>query len=168
MMGVSRIYTVDLFENRLKLSSKYGSDICFNLSNKKHSEAFEELKDKIDMIDAVVDTMGNNLWKNGNTRNLAIFLLKRHGKYIAWGHPTENAEINIRRISNEAIILRGFEPGIQKSDELIKYGAELIALKKLNVSDMITHHFPLNEVEQGLKLCKYQHGDVIKVALDIH
>jgi 2-desacetyl-2-hydroxyethyl bacteriochlorophyllide A dehydrogenase len=168
LVGASRIYTLDLFENRLKLSSKYGANFIYNLSNKTHSEAFKDLQSKLGQIDAVVDTMGNNLWKDGNTRNLAVFLLKRHGRYIAWGHPTEDAQINIRRISNEDIVLRGFEPGMQKSNDLIKFGAELIANKRLNVSDMITHHFPLDEVEEGLKLCKAHHGEVIKVVLDVN
>jgi len=168
LVGVSRIYTLDLFDNRLKLSAKYGADFTYNLSKKKHSEAFKDLQSKLGQIDAVVDTMGNNLWKDGNTRNLAVFLLKRHGRYIAWGHPTEDAQINIRRISNEDIVLRGFEPGMPKSNDLIKFGAELIATKRLNISDMITHHFPLDEVEKGLKLCKAHHGEVIKVVLDIN
>jgi threonine dehydrogenase-like Zn-dependent dehydrogenase len=161
------VYTLDLFDNRLELSKKYGSDYSYNLTNKNYTEALNELKEKFGQIDVVIDTIGMDLWKAGNVRNLALYLLKRHGLYIAWGHPTEDAMIDIRRISNEDIILRGFEPGIPKSNDLIKFGEELLSSQRINVTDMITNHITLEEVEKGLNLCKNDHDKVIKIVIDI-
>jgi 2-desacetyl-2-hydroxyethyl bacteriochlorophyllide A dehydrogenase len=167
MMGISKVYTLDLFENRLNLSRKFGSDFTYNLNGKPHAEVLTELRSKIGQIDMVFDTIGKDLWKMGNTRNIALYMLKRHGKYVAWGHPTELVELDMRRISNEDITLRGFEPGISKSNELIKFGEELMSSKKIDIFDMITHHFSLDKVVDGLNLCKSNHDKVIKVVIDI-
>lgn len=167
LFGASRVYTLDLFNNRLELSKKYGSNLAYNLTGKDYETALSELKNIFQYVDVVIDTIGKDLWQSGNVRNLALYLLRRHGSYIVWGHPTENAVIDLRRISNEDIILRGFEPGMQKSNELIKFGEELLSSQRINVTEMITNHITLDDLEKGLKLCKNNHDEVIKIVVDI-
>jgi threonine dehydrogenase-like Zn-dependent dehydrogenase len=111
--------------------------------------------------------MGNHRWKNGNAIDLGLSLLKRGGIYEIFGHPTEDQPLNTRRLSNENIIMRGFEPGYDVSRRLIRFGEKLVSSGKLKVKGMITHSFPLDELEQGLKMCRDHHNEAIKVVVAI-
>jgi len=168
LAGASRVTAVDLFDFRLAKSKELGTDFVYNLAQKTFDEAFTELKQELGELDFVIDAMGNHRWSNGNSVNLALNLLRRHGRYVIFGHPTMNVEVNMRRVSNEDIIMRGFEPGWERSNHLIKHANRLVSQGKINVKDIITHHLPLEEVEKGLVLCRDHKDQTIKVIFDVH
>ena len=166
LAGASRIYCLDLYDNRLSKSRELVADYICNLSNKNFDEALELLKQEIGDIDLVIDAMGNNRWDNGNTVNLALNLLKRHGKYMIFGHRL-NDSINMYLISNEDIIMRGFEPGIVITQKLANFAVELVSTGRIKAKELITHHFPLDDLEKGLLKCRDDLHETIKVIIDI-
>ncbi len=167
LFGAAVIAAVDVFDFRLQKSKEFGADYVFNLAGKNQETAYEEMKKVLGPVDFVLDAMGNHRWKNGNSIDLGLSLLKRGGIYEIFGHPTEDQSLNTRRLSNENITMRGFEPGYDTSRRLIRFGEKLVSSGRLKVKEMITHVFPLDELEQGLKLCKDHHNETIKVVISI-
>jgi len=167
LAGASKIYTVDLYKNRLAKSRDLTADYTLNLRDKSQEEALDVLKQDVGEIDTVIDAMGDNRWKNGNTIELALNLLRRHGRYIIFGHRGVNDSINTYLVSNEDITIRGFEPGIIRTRELADFAVDLVSNGRIKAADLITHHFPLEEIEKGLKKCIYDLNETIKVIIDI-
>jgi len=165
--GASHVATVDIFENRLAKSLELGADFVYNLSDKTFDQALQHLKNELGPLDMVIDAMGNHRWKNGNAINLALYLLKRHGRYTVFGHPTQDQLVNTRILSNNDITMRGFEPGWEKSRDLIQFADQLLSAGQIRVKEIITHHFPLAELEKGLILCRDHLDKTIKVVIDV-
>jgi 2-desacetyl-2-hydroxyethyl bacteriochlorophyllide A dehydrogenase len=165
--GASTVSAVDLFENRLAKSSELGTDFIYNLSNKTYDQALQYLKNEIGPLDMVIDAMGNHRWEKGNTINLALNLLKRHGRYVVFGHPTQDQFVNMRILSNNDIIMRGFEPGWEKSRDLIQFADQLLSTGQIRVKEIISHHFPLEDLQKGLILCRDSLEKTIKVVIDV-
>ncbi len=167
LFGAAVVASVDVFDFRLQKSLELGADYAFNLEGKSQDEAFREIRNVLGQVDFVIDAMGNHRWRKGNAIDLGLSLLKRGGTYQVFGHPTEDQPFNIRRLSNENITMKGFEPGYHVSRRLIRYGEELVSSGKLKVKEMITHNFPLDELEQGLKMCRDHHNEAIKVVIAV-
>jgi L-iditol 2-dehydrogenase len=167
LFGAGFVGTIDLFENRLLLSSKMGADLTYNLRDKSQAQAQEELMDLVGKVDFIIDAMGNHRWKEGNAINLGLSLLRRGGIYQIWGHPTEDQPINTRWISNENYTVKGFEPGWEISRKLIEFGERLVAMGKIDIKSLITHRLPLDRLEEGLILCRDHHDSTIKVVIKV-
>ncbi|MDZ7260527.1 MAG: zinc-binding dehydrogenase [candidate division KSB1 bacterium] len=167
LAGASKVSAVDLYENRLAKSKELGIDFVYNLTGKVFDKALQELRNKIGVLDFVIDAMGNHRWKGGNTINLALTLLRPHGRYVVFGHPTEDPPVNMRLLSNNDIIMRGFEPGWEKSRELIRFANQLISTGRVRVKELITHHFTLHDLEKGLIQCRDHPDKTIKVIIDV-
>ena len=167
LAGAAKIYSVDLYDNRLAKSKELAADYTLNLADKKFEEALEILKQEVGEIDLVIDAMGNNRWTQGNTIELALNVLKRHGRYIIFGHRGTNDSVNTYLISNEDITMRGFEPGLSNTKNLAGFAVDLVSSGRLKVRDLITHHFALDELEKGLKKCRDDLHETIKVIIDI-
>jgi L-iditol 2-dehydrogenase len=167
LAGVSKLYAVDLYANRLAKSRELAADDTLNLDGKSYVEAFESLSQMVGRVDAVIDAMGDNKWSQGNSIDLALNLLKRHGRYIIFGHRGTNDSINTQLISNEDIIMRGFEPGLEVTKRLCDFAVDLIASGKIKAKELITHHLPLDKLEVGLNKCLNELDKTIKVIIDI-
>jgi 2-desacetyl-2-hydroxyethyl bacteriochlorophyllide A dehydrogenase len=165
--GASKVSAVDLFDNRLAKSKELAADYVLNLSNQTYNDALEILKSEVGTPDLVIDAMGNHLWQGGSTINLALALLKRHGQYMIFGHPTIDPPVNMRLLSNNDIVMRGFEPGWEKSRDLINFANKLISSGQIKVKNMVTNHFPLEDLEKGLILCRDHRDKTIKVIIDV-
>ncbi len=167
LVGVAKLYTVDLFSNRLAKSKELAADDTLNLNGKSYEEAFDILSQMVGKVDAVIDAMGDNRWTQGNSIDLALNLLKRHGRYIIFGHRCTNDSINTQLISNEDITVRGFEPGLEITKNLSNFVVDLVSLKKIKVKELITDHLPLEKLETGLNKCYNELDKTIKVIIDI-
>jgi len=167
LAGIDKLYTVDLYANRLAKSKELAADDTLNLDGKSYGEAFDILSQMIGKVDVVIDAMGDNRWTQGNSIDLALNLLKRHGKYIIFGHRGKNDSINTQLISNEDITMRGFEPGLIKTKELTDFTVELVSSGRIRAAELITHHFPLVDLEKGLHKCLHDLHETIKVIIDI-
>lgn len=167
LAGVAKIYAVDLYANRLAKSKELAADDTLNLDGKNYEEAFDILSQMVGKVDAVIDAMGDNRWSQGNSIDLALNLLKRHGRYIIFGHRSKNDSINTQLISNEDIIMRGFEPGLAKTKELTDFAVDIVSSGKIKATELITHHFPLHDLEKGLIMCRDHPEETIKVVIDV-
>lgn len=167
LFGAAIVGAVDVYDFRLQKSLELGADFVFNLTGKNQQSAFEEMRKTLGQVDFIIDAMGNHRWKQGNAIDLGLSLLKRGGIYEVFGHPTEDQLVNIRRLSNENNIMRGFEPGYDISRRLIRYGEELVTSGKLKVKELITHCLPFSDLEHGLKLCRDRHNETIKVVIEV-
>lgn len=167
LFGAAVVAAVDVYDFRLQKSLELGADYIFNLTGKNQESAFQDMRRVLGQIDFVIDAMGNHRWKGGNAIDLGISLLKRGGTYQIFGHPTEDQLVNTRKLSNENILMRGFEPGYDVSRRLIRFGETLVSSGKLKVKEMITHQLPLDDLEHGLKLCRDHHNETIKVVIGV-
>ncbi len=168
LFGAGFVGTLDLFENRLSKSAELGADFTFNLRGKSEIQAREELMELVGKVDFIIDAMGNHRWKEGNSINLGLSLLRRGGIYQIWGHPTEDQPINTRWVSNENYTIKGFEPGWDVSRKLMEFGERLVVAGKINIKSIITHRLPLDQLEEGLILCRDHLDRTIKVVININ
>jgi L-iditol 2-dehydrogenase len=156
-MGASKIFATDIDDNRLKIAYKMGADVVIN--------ARENVPEEV---------------KKQNNRKLADLVILCAGVSSAARQAMESVEL-----SGTILLFAPTEPGVDVSmpmfdlwNKQVKIvstyaGApkdladsiELIRNKKVVVTDMITHRFPLKDAEKGFKLAA-QAKDSIKIIIE--
>jgi len=149
--------TLDLIDWRLEKSRQLGADFAFNPAK----AAKEEILDQVGEVDLVIDAVGNS-----RGINLGIDLLRPGGRYVIFGHATEDQAIAMREICIKDLKVTGFSCPDEKNIDLINLGQRLVAAGEIQLKPLITHHVPLDDLEQGLALCR-RHEKVLKVIVDI-
>jgi 2-desacetyl-2-hydroxyethyl bacteriochlorophyllide A dehydrogenase len=155
LFGAGTTIGIDLIENRLKKSQEVGTDIVINPKQPD--------KSLFGKVDVVIDAVGNS-----KGINLGLDLLRPEGRYLIFGHATEDQKISMRDICLKDIHMSGFSCTMEKTTDLINFGQKLVAQGRLKLKPLITHHVTLDDLEKGLKLCKNSPADTLKVIADIH
>lgn len=142
--GVTKIIATDVNNYRLQFAKKFGADFIFN--------ADENLKEKILQIN-------NNKLANiviictgaVSAFNQALNLVDRGGTvlFFAATEPGINLSVPVNDFWRNSITLM---PSYGAAPNDLENAMKLLQSKKINVSNMITHKFSLNEIQKGFNL----------------
>ena len=156
-MGASKIFATDINDYRLKIAKKIGADIVINAKEnvpkvvKKHNDGR--------LADLVIPCVGV-------PSAIKQALESVHpGGTILFFAPTEpgvDIPFPLFDLWNKQVKMVSTYAGAPKD---IKEAIELIRSKKVKVTDLITHRFPLSKAAEGFKLAA-QAKNSIKIIIE--
>ena len=156
-MGASKIFATDINDYRLKIAKKIGADIVINAKEnvpkvvKKHNDGR--------LADLVIPCVGV-------PSAIKQALESVHpGGTILFFAPTEpgvDIPFPLFDLWNKQVKMVSTYAGAPKD---IKEAIELIRSKKVKVTDLITHRFPLSKAAEGFKLAA-QAKNSIKIKIE--
>ena len=168
LLGAARVVGVDLLPNRLERSRAWGADVAYDLSGKSYTHALGDLRDAVGgEADLVIDASGKGIWEGGNSINLGLELLRWAGRYVVYGLPTRDLEVNARLIGMKGITFKGIDTPPHEVASLLSLGERWVAAGRLPIHELVTHRVPLERVAEGLALCRDRPGEVLKVMVDV-
>ncbi|MBN1217057.1 MAG: alcohol dehydrogenase catalytic domain-containing protein [Candidatus Lokiarchaeota archaeon] len=157
MKGAAKVIMTDISENRLKQAQKYGANEIINANEDIFSIIKNLNEDR--MPDSIIVCTGaltaaNQALKCVGAGSTILF--------FAVPKPGINLDIPINDYwRNEVIIMTSYGAAPPDLDEAY----ELISNKKINVSDIISHRFPLNKVQEAFNMvCNADNS--LKVIID--
>jgi threonine 3-dehydrogenase len=156
--GAAKILVADVSERRLTLASSLGADVAFDSRTPDWPQrARRETHDQGPEV--LLEMSGHPA-----AIRAGFVALRNGGTAALLGLPSEPVAIDL---PNDIIFKGATVLGIngRKMFETWYQVENFLLSGHLNLDPIITHHLPLTEIEQGLKLM--QSGDAIKVILEV-
>jgi alcohol dehydrogenase len=147
-------------EYRFPLAKEFGADYCINVEKEDVIERVNDIT-KGRMADVVVDVTGN-----ANAVVTSIDLVRPQGTVVVAGDPGKGvtSPIETEKLVTKEIKLQGAH---SRGIEAVNVAVRLVESKKYPFEKMVTHKFPLREVEKALLTAGREIPDVqpIKVVI---
>ena len=164
--GASTIFAVDIEDFRLEHAKRLGATYALNDRHGKALARIKEISAQLQRcalsasgVDAAFETAGTLV----TTRN-TLAAPRPGGVAVLVGLPPDpTVEFDIVSVASREIDIRGqfryanrYPPGIA-----------LAASGQVDVSSLVTHHFPLAQAEQALKFADQHKAEALKVMVDV-
>tara|TARA_R110002111_G_scaffold3014_11_gene19661 strand:+ start:2309 stop:3364 length:1056 start_codon:yes stop_codon:yes gene_type:complete len=159
-MGAREIIGIDLLESRLQISPSMGATatIC-NL----HTEPVEAVREilKGELPDIVIEAVGHA----DQQLNLCIELCRQAGSILVFGVPPETIDqVRLRDLVFKNITIHSsINPDFSRDFPL---AMQWLAEGRIDVTPIITHRFPLADIQQAFELFRDRRDGVIKVIVE--
>jgi S-(hydroxymethyl)glutathione dehydrogenase / alcohol dehydrogenase len=160
MVSAHPIIGVDLHDTKLDMASRWGLTHTFN-STKEGPALAEKIRSLVGKngADVVVDTTGNT-----RVIELAYDLTHPDGRTILVGVPRAGEKVSIYTLPlHFKKILKGSHGGSVSPDIEIPRLINLIHAEKMTLDGLITHEFPLDQVNDAL--ATHRSGTAARVVL---
>ena len=143
---------------RLQAAKKFGADVLINFENEDPVTAVMEATEQFG-VNEVIECSGA-----AGTLNQSVRMVAKGGSVILMGVPSDKViePLPFKHIVHNEIAIFGSRANPNVSWKII----ECIASKKVNVKDLITHTFPLEEFEKALDVFVNRKEGVIKVVIE--
>jgi len=155
--GVTETYIADLIKYRLEYAERLGADVTIN--------ALEE--DAVSLIKKLTGGRGVDVLieASGSPKCIqqAIEAVKPGGRIVLVGYPLVEVPINVDKILMKELDIRG----VHRYANVYPTAIKLVSLGKVNVKDLITHVFPLEEILDGFRAHIEKIGNPIKIQVEI-
>jgi L-iditol 2-dehydrogenase len=145
LRSFGKVIATDINEYRLKMADKFGADLVLNAKDNllEKIKSFNEGRG----VDLVILCAGAS-----SAISEAFKLVDRGGTILFFASAEEGFQmplpINEVFWKNEITLVSSYAANPKEHLEAL----ELIASKKINVQDMITHRFSLNDIQKGFNL----------------
>jgi threonine dehydrogenase-like Zn-dependent dehydrogenase len=142
-MGARRIIGIDPLESRLKLSRSMGATdtVCA-----KGVDAVEQVREILsgDLPEIVIEAVGHR----GQALNDAIELTRPFGRILYFGVPGDTIDgVKLRdALFKNLVISTSIHPDFERTFPL---AMQWIAEGRVNLRPLITHRFPLSQIQQA-------------------
>lgn len=152
------IFATDLVDYRLQKAKENGVKHCINPGEEDLKDSIMSLTDNKG-VDIVINTVGvSSVYQQG------LELIAKGGHYLFFAE-TYNKE----KISFDPNLIYSkeldFVGSYSSSPDYYQMGLDLIKYKKINVKRLITHHFPLDEINTAINLAN-EAKDSLKIMLN--
>ena len=157
--GASKIFTTDIDDFRLKTAKKMGADVVINAKKNVPDEVKKHNNGKL--ADIVILCAGVS-----SAAKQAMTSVAAGGTILLFA-PTEpglEVPFPLFDLWNKQVKIVSTYAGAPRD---LKEAIDLIKSKKVRVTDLITHRFPLSETAEGFKLAD-QAKDSIKIIIEPH
>lgn len=152
-IGARHVVISDVNEYRLDLARKMGATRAVNVNNQSIKEVMDELEMN-EGFDLGLEMSGNPIALN------ELFKLMNHGGHVALlGIPPPDTAIDWNQVIFKGLIVKGIY-----GREMFETWYKMIAMLQsgLNVSPVITHHFPVDDYQEAFQImASGQSGKVI-------
>lgn len=162
-LGARRVIAVDLDERRLALSPHFGATDCVH---NKAASALEQLEELTGgrLVDVVIEAAGEV-----DAINLAVELVRKNGRTLFFGYPrgqylSFNFEKFFHKCCDATTIV-----GVSDEQDLVstRMAIDTIARGEIDVSPLITHHFPFDRVIEAYELHRTRADGAVKIVIDM-
>lgn len=156
--GASEIISIGKHEFRMEIAKKMGADHIL----KYPDDDIVKLITKItggEGVDVVLEMSGSQ-----DAINQGLTVLKKGGRFTAFGIPSGKVEIDL---ANDIIFKGANIVGIsgRKMFDTWYRVAGLLESKRIDISPVITHKFPLEEFKKGFELMMSEERKAAKILL---
>ena len=155
--NVNACYITDKIKARVEAAKKAGATWAGNPD--KQDIVKEILKQQPDGVDAAFECAGEQ-----ETINQCVDLLRPGGTLILTGIP------RLDRISLAIDLLRRKEitvVNIRRQNQCTQNAIDMVASGKVDVDFMVTHHFPLERIQEAFEIVAGYHDGVIKAIINV-
>lgn len=159
-MGAREIIGIDLLESRLQVSPRMGATATICNQNSDPVAALRDIL-KGELPDIVIETVGHA----DQQFNLCIDLCREAGRILVFGVPPETIDqVRWRDLLFKNITVHTSINPDFKRDFLL--AMQWLSEGRIDVSPIITHRFPLSEIQQAFELFRDRKEGVIKVIVE--
>jgi threonine 3-dehydrogenase len=158
--GAAPIYCIGKHKVRIEILKKMGADYIYSIKEGSTTEQVLEATHGHG-VDVVLEMTGAQ-----NAINQGLRLVKKGGTFTAFGLPDGNVSVDL----NDGVIFKGSRIiGIsgRKMFETWFQTANILGNRRVDVSPVITHKFPLKDFEKGMKATKNPQRDCGKVVFTL-
>ncbi len=159
LMGASLIIGVDSVDTRLEMSKKMGADVVINYQEQDPVEAVKRLTGGRG-ADVAIEALGTQVTFENCLRSVhpggTISSIGVYSHAVAM--PVEPYIYGIGDIKVVSTLCPGGKERMRRLMSLVKSG-------RLNVRELLTHHFTLDNILEAYDLFSHQRDGVLKVAL---
>ena len=163
-MGARQIIVTDLFDYRLEMARGLGATATVNASREDVAEAVAEATEGA-LADVVIEAAGEP-----ETVNQIPGVLRFQGLAVLFGQPhmedvfPVNYDALMARLPTIVATIGGrtVDPTAH-----IRDCVELVRQGRLELSHLVTHRIPFDEVQSGFDLCSRRSDNVLKVVMEV-
>ncbi len=161
-MGVRQVIGLDVIEHRLETAICMGADHVINVDDVSPVEVVTELTQG-QMADVVIEAVGKE-----ETINLCADLARPFGELALFGGPMRKQmmldfeKFLRKQLYTTTTIHTQQEPGLAS----FRLAMEFIANNRIDVTPLISHHIPFEDIRQAFALAYYKQDGAIKVLVD--
>ncbi len=159
-LGARRIIGVDLLASRLAKSPEMGATHTIDASQENAAEIVREITGG-NMADLVIEVVGHR----EQTLNQCVELSRRLGSILFFGVPRKIVnDLNWYDLFRKNItVYTSVEPDFDRDFPL---AMQWVAEKRINVAPLITHRFPLAQIQEAFDTFRQRTDGALKVFLD--
>ncbi len=161
-MGAKQIIAIEPVKERLKAATNMGATHLIDVTGEKAVDAVLDMTDGRG-ADVVIEAVGSV-----ETLNQSLKLVKRFGRIAAFGLPPTMDKIPFdwdtffrKCVDMHSVFGAQDEAGLPA----FKKAVELIETKEINMSPLITHQIPIQEVQYAFDLADSKGDGALKVSL---
>ena len=167
LLGAKHWIALDLVDFRLQKALELGASTAFNVLEIDRDEIVQAIDDQFGAVDIVFETMGVDHTPGERGLDMAIRLVKPGGNVRLFTIAPTRHPLSIGDALMKGVNFIGRKVTIEKSRDLLDLAQHWVAEGRYPIAKAITHHIPLEEVEQGLKFVHEHPEEAIKVVIDI-
>lgn len=154
LAGAGEIYAVD--------SAEVKKGICLTQGANFYFKKISELPNKVDLI---VDTTGNI-----DVISESFGMLSGRGRMILLGQPKPGQELIIpdalKFFGGSGLAIKASQGGSSVPQDDIPRYLELLRLKSLNIDNLVTHRYPLIEINKAFETLKSGNAGRIMIQME--
>ncbi|MEG3132718.1 zinc-dependent dehydrogenase [Rouxiella sp. T17] len=158
MMGAAKVIVSDLSPFKLELALRLGINHAINPARDDLEAQIQDMTDGFG-VDVVIIAAGVS-----SLLPQAINLLRRGGRVVVFSPFDHHNMVNIdagRFFRDEISVIGTYSLSPYEMPEAI----EILRLNKINVDDMITHHYPLSQLTEAIEFAANPANDVLKIIM---
>ena len=160
VIGVREVIISAKYKHQGKMAEKLGADYITRVTTQDVETEMKAIS-KNGKVDVVIDTVATE-----QTFHDAIRIVRKAGAVCLVGGYTKSLNVSLRPIVSKELHVLGSAcysySGLKKDFDAV---IELVATKKVDVTPLITHRFPLNEIGEAFKIAADKISGSIKVLI---
>jgi threonine dehydrogenase-like Zn-dependent dehydrogenase len=163
VIGVREVIISAKYEHQAKMAEKLDADYIIRVPTQDVENEIKTVsKTKNEKVDVVIDTIATE-----QTFNDALSIVRKAGTVCLVGGYTKPLNASLRPIVSKELHVLGSAcysySGIKKDFDAV---IDIMATKKIDVIPLITHRFPLTEIEEAFKIAADKISGSIKVLIN--
>jgi len=162
-LGARRVIAIDLQAHRLQLSKLYGATHTIHNAEVNPQAAVQEILEGR-LADVVVEAAGE-----ADSIRLAVDLVRRHGAILYFGVPRlVTLEYPFYQAFRKCLLMRTIVGAIDDPRQsCTRLAIDLIARGEANVSPMLTHRLPFDQVMEAYDLQRTRNEGAVKIVIEM-
>ncbi len=154
--GAGRVYMTDKIDARLQMASRAGADWVGNPDAEDVVAAVKAREPHL--LDVVFECSGKQ-----EAMDQGVEMLKPGGKLMLIGIPsTDRISFDINLLRRKEICVQN----VRRQNHTVQRAIDMIANKEIDVSVMVTHHFPFARTQEGFDMVADYRDGVVKAMIE--
>ena len=156
LAGAGQIIATDILPHRIQAAKQYGADQVF-LANQMQEIGVIRQVIPSRGLDVVIEVAGDN-----NAVETALALIKPGGKVTLVGIPSDNrTSVDAATVRRKGLALQW----VRRMKHTYPRAIQLVKSGKIDVRSLVSHHIPLEDVENAFEIAQKREG--LKIVLSI-